>query len=142
MNKTGLRVILVSFFIVLFGGSFFSVLAVEENNRLAKSKANQEQFLSDVQALDRARQAYLESVLESRTASKEGMAVAKAQYEALLKNQPTLIAQNQKQTTTTVKQQVPVASSGNSKSTKSSGSSSVKSTQASKPAATRTTKTS
>lgn len=142
MNKTGFRVILVSFFIVLFGGSFFAVLAVEENNRLAKSKANQEQFLSDVQALDRARQAYLESVLESRTASKEGMAIAKTQYETLLKNQPTFIAQNQKQTTTTVKQQVPVASSGNSKNTNSSGSSSVKSTQTSKPAATRTTKTS
>jgi len=131
MNKTSLRVILALFFIILFGGSFFAVLAGEENKRLAKSKADQEQFLSDVQALDRARQAYLESVLQSRTASKADMATAKAQYETLLKDQPSLIQQNQKQTTTTVKQLVPVASSSN-----------VKSTQTAKPKSTRTTKTS
>lgn len=131
MNKTSLRIILISFFIILFGGSFFAVLAVEENSRLAKSKAGQEQFLNDVKALDRARQAYFDSIVQSRTLSKADMTTAKAQYEALLKNQPSLIQQNQKQTTTTVKQLVPVASSSN-----------VKSTQASKPAPTSKGKTS
>lgn len=131
MNKISLRIILVSFFIILFGGSFFAVLAVEENNRLAKSQAAQEQFLNDVKALDQARQIYLNSIAESRTTSKADMATAKAQYEALLKNQPSLIQQNQKQTTKAVSQLVPVANSSN-----------VSSTQTSKPAATRKTKTS
>lgn len=131
MNKVTLRIILVSFFLLLAGGSFFVVLAVEEDKRLAKVKAEQAQFLSNAREIEQARQAYLESVLQSRASSKEAMATAKAQYEALLKNQTSLIQQNQKQTTTTVEQLVPVASSSN-----------VSGTQTSKPKSTRTTKTS
>lgn len=133
MNKIVLRIILVSFFLLLSIGSFFAVLAVEEDRRLAKTKTEQEQFLINVREIEQARQAYLESVAESRTASKDAMAVAQAQYETLLKNQSTLVEQKKKQTVTTVpvQQLVPVASSSN-----------VKSTQTSKPKATRTTKTS
>lgn len=131
MNKIGLRITLILFFLILFGGSFFAVLASEENKRLTKSKVDQEQFLSDVREIERARQTYLENVLQARTASKEGMATAKKQYEKLLSDQPALIQQNRKQTTTTVKQLVPVATSSN-----------VSSTQASKPKSTTKTKTS
>jgi ElaB/YqjD/DUF883 family membrane-anchored ribosome-binding protein len=115
----------------LFGGAYFAVLATEENKRLAKNTTDREQFMNDVRDLDRARQSYLESVLQSRTASQQDMGKARKQYEELLKNQPTLIKQNQKQSTTTVKQLVPVANSSN-----------VSSTQTTKPKSTRTTKTS
>lgn len=131
MGKTKIRVIIVLLFIILFGGAYFAVLAAEENKRLAKNVADREQFMNDVRDLDQARKVYLESVLQSRTASQQDMAKAKKQYEKLLKNQPTLVQQNQKQTTTTVQQLVPVANSSN-----------VSSTQTTKPKSTRTTKTS
>lgn len=133
MNKVVLRIIIVSFFLLLSVGSFFVVLAVEEDRRLAKTKIEQAQFLSNMNEIEQARKAYLESVAQSRDASRQGMATAKAQYEALLKDQPALIEKSKKQTVTTVpvKQLVPVATSSN-----------VKSTQTSKPKATRTTKTS
>lgn len=133
MNKAVLRIIVVSFFLLLSGGSFLAVLAVEEDRRLAKTKYEQTQFLNNAREIERSRQAYLESIAQSRAASKESMATAKSQYEALLANQASLIEQNKKQTTTTVpvKQLVPVASSSN-----------VTNTQSTKPKAIRTTKTS
>lgn len=133
MNKIVLRIILVSFFLLLSIGSFFAVLAVEEDRRLAKAKTDQEQFLINAREIEQARQAYLQSIAESRAASKDAMAVAQEQYKTLLKNQPTLVEQKKKQTVTTVpvKQLVPVATKSN-----------VKSTQTSKPKSTRTTKTS
>ncbi|MFZ2299724.1 MAG: hypothetical protein WAW00_01145 [Candidatus Moraniibacteriota bacterium] len=131
MGKTKIRGIVLALSIILFGGSYFAVLAVEENRRLAKNIADREQFMIDVRELDRARQLYLESVLESRAASKQNMELARQQYEELLKNQPSLIQQNKKQATTTVQQLVPVAKSSN-----------VSATQTSKPKSTRTTKTS
>ncbi len=131
MGKTKIRVIVILIFIILFGGAYFAVLAAEENKRLAKSGFDREQFLNNVRDLDQARKLYLESVLQSRTASKQSMEMAKKQYEELLKNQPSLIQKNQKQTTTTVEQLVPVASSSN-----------VDITQTAKPKSTRTTKTS
>jgi len=133
MNKIVLRMILVSFFLLLSIGSFFVVLSVEADKRIAKTKDEQAQFLSNARAIEQARKAYLESIAQSRDASKQAMTTAKAQYEALLKDQASLIEQNKKQTITTVpvKQLVPVATSSN-----------VTSTQTSKPKATRTTKTS
>lgn len=131
MGKSKIRVIIILLFILLFGGAYFAVLAAEENKRLAKNTADREQFMNDVRDLDQARKLYLESVLQSRTASKQDMEKARKQYEELLKNQPTLIQQNQKQSTTTVQQLVPVADSSN-----------VNSTQTTKPKSTRTTKTS
>ena len=131
MGKTKIRVIVILIFIILFGGAYFAVLAAEENKRLAKSDFDREQFLNNVRDLDQARKLYLESVLQSRTASKQSMEMAKKQYEELLKNQPSLVQKNQKQTTTTVEQLVPVASSSN-----------VDTTQTAKPKSTRTTKTS
>ena len=131
MDKTKIRVIIVLLFIIFFGATYFSVLAAEENKRLAKNKSDQEQFLNSIRETDLARKSYLESVLQSRTASKQNMELAKQQYEESLKNQPALIQQNQKQATTTVKQLVPVASSSN-----------VGTTQTAKPKSTRTTKTS
>lgn len=130
MNKVALRIILVSFFLLLFGSSFFAVLAVEEDKRLAKIKTEQEQFLANAREIEQARQAYLDGIAQSREASRQAMLEAKSQYEALLKNQPSLIQKNQKQTVTTVKQLVPVASSSN-----------VSSTQTSKPKPKATTKT-
>jgi len=132
MNKITLRIIIVSFFLLLSIGSFFVVLAVEEDRRLAKTKTNQEQFLANAREIEKARQAYLESVAESRTASRDAMAVAKDQYEKMLKNQSALIEQQKKKTVTTVpvQQLVPVASSSN-----------VTKTQTSKPKATATRKT-
>lgn len=131
MNKIALRIILTSFFLLLAGGSFFAVLAVEEDKRVSKIRAEQEQFLANAREIEQARQAYLQSVADSREASRQAMITAKSQYETLLKNQPALIKQNQKQTITTVPQLVPVASSSN-----------VTSTQTSKPKAARATKTS
>lgn len=131
MNKIALRIILVSFFLLLFGGSFFAVLAVEEDKRVAKIKSGQEQFLANAREIEQARQDYLDGVAKSREASRQAMTTAQGQYETLLKNQPALIQQNQKQTTTTVSQLVPVASSSN-----------VNNTQMAKPKAVRTTKTS
>lgn len=131
MGKTKIRIIIILISVILFGGVYFVVLATEENKRLAKNSAAREQFLNEVRDLDRARQIYLESVLQSRAASREEMEKAKKQYEELLKNQPDMIKSNQKQTTTTVKELVPVANSSN-----------VNSTQTSKPKSTRTTKTS
>lgn len=131
MDKIKIRVIVILLSIIAFGGTYFAVLAAEENKRLAKNTVDREQFMNDVRELDRARQAYLDSVLQNRAASKQDMTTAKAQYEELLKNQPTLIEQNQKQTATTVKQLVPVAKSSN-----------VSTTQTAKPKTARTTKTS
>ncbi|MFZ2187197.1 MAG: hypothetical protein WAV46_01030 [Candidatus Moraniibacteriota bacterium] len=131
MNKIVLRIILVSFFLLLAGGSFFAVLAVEEDRRVAKNKAERTQFLSNAREIEQARQVYLDGVAQSREASRQGMATAKAQYEALLKDQTSLVKQNQKQTTTTVQQLVPVANTSN-----------VGSTQTTKPKSVRTTKTS
>lgn len=131
MGKTKIRSVILVLALVLFGGSYFAVLAVEQNRRLAKNIVDQERLLDNVRELDRARQLYLESILQSRAASRQSMEVAKQQYEELLKNQPSLIQQNTKQATTTVEQLVPVASSSN-----------VSSTQTSKPTSTRTTKTS
>lgn len=122
---------MILLFIIFSGGAYFAVLAAEENKRLAKNTADRERFMDEVRELDRARQLYLESVSQNRAASKQNMEVARQQYEELLKNQPTLIRQNQKQTATTVKQLVPVAKSSN-----------VGTTQTSKPKSTRTTKTS
>jgi len=132
MNKITLRIIIVSFFLLLSIGSFFVVLAVEEDRRLAKTKIDQEQFLANAREIEKARQAYLESVAESRAASREAMTVAKNQYETLLKNQSALVEQQKKKTVTTVpvQQLVPVASSSN-----------VTKTQTSKPKATATRKT-
>ncbi|MEI8096777.1 MAG: hypothetical protein WCG73_01575, partial [Candidatus Moraniibacteriota bacterium] len=126
-----LRIMLVSFFLLLSIGSFFAVLFVEEDRRLAKVKADQDQFLNNARAVEQARQAYLESVAQSRDASKQGMATAKTQYEQLLKDQPSLVQKNQKQTTTSVPTLVPVASSSN-----------VSSAQTTKPKAATKTKTS
>jgi ElaB/YqjD/DUF883 family membrane-anchored ribosome-binding protein len=131
MGKTKIRVIIVLLFIILFGGVYFVVLATEENKRLAKNSTAQEQFMNDVRDLDQARKIYLESVLRNRAASKQEMDRAKEQYEKLLKDQPALVQNNQKQTTTKVEQLVPVANSSN-----------VSSTQTTKPKSTRTTKTS
>lgn len=131
MSKVALRIILISFFLLLFGGSFFAVLAVEEDKRLTKIKAEQEQFLSNAREIEQARQTYLDGVAQSREASRQGMIMAKSQYEQLLKDQPSLIQKNQKQTSTAVQQLVPAASSSN-----------VSSTQTAKPKSTRTTKTS
>lgn len=131
MGKTKVRVVIILISIISFGGVYFAVLATEENKRLAKNSAAREQFLNEVRDLDRARQIYLESVLQSRAASRKEMEKAKKQYEELLKNQPDMIKSNQKQTTTTVKELVSVANSSN-----------VSSTQTTKPKSTRTTKTS
>ena len=131
MNKIALRIILVSFFLLLAGGSFLAVLAVEEDRRLAKIKVEQEQFLSSARDVNQARQAYLESVAQSRDVSRQNMETAKSQYEQLLKDQPALVQKNKTQTTTTVPTLVPVANSSN-----------VSSTQTTKPKSTRTTKTS
>ncbi|HCJ45524.1 MAG: hypothetical protein GW815_01925 [Candidatus Moranbacteria bacterium] len=113
MNKISLRIILVSFFLLLFGGSFFAVLAAEEDKRIAKIRAEREQFLASAKETADARTAYLEGLTQSREAARQEMQKAKGQYETLLKNQPALVKQNEKTTTTTVKQLVPVASSSN-----------------------------
>ena len=131
MNKISSKIILVSIVVLLFGGSFFTVLAVEGTKRLAKIRSEQQQFLENVREAEQARQAYLENVAQSREASRKEMDAAKDQYESLLKDQPSLIQDNQKQTVTTVKELVPVADSSN-----------VSSTQTSKPKSTSTTKTS
>lgn len=131
MNKVILHIALILFLLILCGGSFFAVLASEERNRLVKSKADQDRFLSDVRELEKARQVYLDNIAQAREASRQAMVTAKQQYEQLLKDQPALIQKNQKQTVTTVKQLVPVATSSN-----------VSGAQASKPKSTTTTKTS
>jgi ElaB/YqjD/DUF883 family membrane-anchored ribosome-binding protein len=131
MGKTKIRAIIILISVILFGGTYFAVLATEESKRLAKNFDNREQFMNNVRDLDQARKLYLESVLQSRNVSKQEMSKAREQYEKLLKDQPSLVQQNQKQTTTKVEQLVPVANSSN-----------VGSTQTTKPKSTRTTKTS
>jgi ElaB/YqjD/DUF883 family membrane-anchored ribosome-binding protein len=131
MGKTKIRAIIILTSVILFGGTYFAVLATEESKRLAKNSDNREQFMNNVRDLDQARKLYLESVLQSRNVSKQEMSKAREQYEKLLKDQPSLVQQNQKQTTTKIEQLVPVADSSN-----------VSATQTTKPKSTRTTKTS
>lgn len=113
MNKLSIRIILVSFSLLIFGGSFFAVLASEEDKRIAKIRAERDAFLASAKEIADARTAYLEGIAQSREASRQEMQKAKGQYETLLKNQPALVKQNEKTTTTTVKQLVPVATSSN-----------------------------
>lgn len=131
MNKLSLRITIVSFFLLLSGGLLFAVLVAEEDKRIAKVKAEQEQFLANAREIEQSRQAYLDGIAQSREASRLAMDEAKKQYEQLLLDQPALVQKNQKQATTVVPQLKPVASTSN-----------VKSTQKSKPKSTRTTKTS
>lgn len=131
MDKIKIRIIVILLSIIAFGGTYFAVLAAEESKRLAKQSVDQEEFLKSIREMDLARKSYLESVMQSRAASKQNMDQAKQQYEELLKNQPMLIQENQKQTTAKVEQLVPVAKSSN-----------VSTAQTEKPKSTRKTKTS
>ncbi len=119
MNKISIRIILTSFALFGFGASFFAVLASEEDKRVAKIQAERDAFLASAKETADARKAYLEGITQSRELAREEMKKAKGQYETLLKNQPALVKQNEKTTTTMVEKLVPVASSSNVASSQS-----------------------
>ncbi len=129
MDKTKTRIILVLIAVIIFGAVYFGVLVTEQKKRLASRSAT----VSDVQGAlsesDRLRAAYFTAVEAKKAELSKAMGEAKTQYETLLSRQPALIEANKKgvsvPVTKTVTTQVPTTS-----------------VTASKPQATRKTKTS
>lgn len=108
MDKTKTRIILVLISVIILGGSYFGVLATEQKKRLASRYVAQEDLVTLMTEMERVRREYFVAVEERRAEFRQSMDSAKAQYEALLKEQPALIDANKKGVTIPVKKTVTV----------------------------------
>ncbi len=129
MDKTKTRIILVLIAVIVFGASYFGVLMTEQKKRLAIRSATASDIVTSLAEADRLRTEYFTAVETKKAELRKAMGEAKTQYETLLSRQPALIDANKKgvsvPVTKTVTTQVPTTS-----------------VTASKPQATRKTKTS
>lgn len=124
MSKWKIRLLTLIIFTVVIGATVFAVLNVEKAKRLekltAQNKLQEEQFQKflDYQA------EYKKQIETLRSENIAAMEASKANYEKLLKDQPTLIAQNTTSVTTTTPQtttkKVTVSKPKSSSSTKTS----------------------
>lgn len=108
MDKTKTRVILVLLSIIILGGSYFGVLATEEKKRLTSRMVIREDLATSITETERVRREYFVAVEEKRAELRQSMDSAKAQYDALLKEQPALIDANKKGVSVPVKKTVTV----------------------------------
>ena len=88
MDKTKTRIILVLIAVIIFGGSYFGVLVTEQKKRLAGRNATASDIQESLSEADRLQAEYF-AAIEAELS--KAMGDAKTQYDALLKNQPTLI---------------------------------------------------
>lgn len=126
MEKGKIRFIVILISILGLSGVLFGVLYAEEGKRISRAERNRQTFLAEQQQIEQERQRYFDEVAAKRTELRASMETSKAQYEELLKNQPAAIAKSQTTKTETVT--VPVQTKVT--------------TSVSKPAATRSTKSS
>lgn len=123
---------------------FTAILAVENGKRAEKIAREQREYLEAQKAIEQSRYQYYLDIAEHKNNLKRSMADAKTQYEQLLKDQPALIGQHQKQVTQTTVQPVVTEKVVKPATTaeKSSSSSSSSSAISSKPKSSAKTKTS
>jgi ABC-type anion transport system duplicated permease subunit len=141
MGKIKLRFLFSLFVLIAFFGPFIAIIGIENNRRNAKISASQDQLsLAQAEATRARYQYYLEANAQKKNLA-QAMAESKAQYEQLLKEQPTRIKEKQ----TTVSQNIirPVVTQKVVQQKAATSSTSAKvSVASSKPKATTTTKAS
>ena len=126
MEKGKIRFIVVLISILGLSGVLFGVLFAEEGKRISRAERDRQTFLTEQEKVEQERQRYFDEVAAKRVELRATMETSKAQYEELLKNQPAAIAKSQTTKTETVT--VPVQKKVT--------------TSVSKPASTRSTKSS
>lgn len=126
MEKGKIRFIVVLISILGLSGVLFGVLFAEEGKRISRAERDRQTFLAEQEGIEQERQRYFDDVAAKRVELRATMEASKAQYEELLKNQPAAIAKSQTTKTETVT--VPVQTKVT--------------TSVSKPASTRSTKSS
>lgn len=102
MEKGKLRFIVVLISILGLSGVLFGVLFAEEGKRISRTEQNRQAFLVEQQTIEQDRKRYFDEVAAKRVELRANMEASKAQYEELLKNQPTAIAKSQTTKTETV----------------------------------------
>lgn len=102
MEKGKLRFIVVLISILGLSGVLFGVLFAEEGKRISRTEQNRQAFLVEQQMIEQDRKRYFDEVAAKRVELRANMEASKAQYEELLKNQPTAIAKSQTTKTETV----------------------------------------
>lgn len=108
MDKTKTRIILVLIAVIIFGGSYFGVLVTEQKKRLAGRNATASDIQESLSEADRLRAEYFAAIEAKKAELSKAMGDAKTQYDALLKNQPTLIDANKKGVSVPVQKTVTV----------------------------------
>ncbi len=126
MEKGKIRFIVVLISILGLSGVLFGVLFAEEGKRISRAERDRQVFLAEQQTIEQDRKRYFDEVAAKRVELRATMETSKVQYEELLKNQPAAIAKSQTTKTETVT--VPVQKKVT--------------TSVSKPASTRSTKSS
>ena len=126
MEKGKIRFIVVLISILGLSGVLFGVLFAEEGKRISRAERDRQVFLAEQQTIEQDRKRYFDEVAAKRVELRATMETSKVQYEELLKNQPAAIAKSQTTKTETVT--VPVQKKVT--------------TSISKPASTRSTKSS
>ena len=126
MEKGKIRFIVVLVSILGLSGVLFGVLFAEEGKRISRAERDRQVFLAEQQTIEQDRKRYFDEVAAKRVELRATMETSKVQYEELLKNQPAAIAKSQTTKTETVT--VPVQKKVT--------------TSVSKPASTRSTKSS
>ncbi|MEP7162423.1 MAG: hypothetical protein ABI747_01525 [Candidatus Moraniibacteriota bacterium] len=103
MNKIKTRFWLSLITVLAFFAPLVAVFAVEQIKNSTQLAQEQENYLASLSASDEARAQYYQNVEAKKSALQKTMADAKAQYDALMKDQPAQVAahtQSQTQTTT------------------------------------------
>ncbi|MCW1888673.1 MAG: hypothetical protein KIH67_003925 [Candidatus Moranbacteria bacterium] len=95
MKKYLIRTFLLIFVLAAFFGPFAAIMAIESNKRDAEKLSAATEASDAVEA----RYQYYQDINQTKADLKKAMDEAKAEYEQLLKDQPSLI-DNQKTTTT------------------------------------------
>lgn len=128
MEKGQIRFIMILLVIIALSGVLFGVLYGEQERRLIKAERARQAFFEEQRAALMERKKYLDAIAAQKTELRAEMVAARDQYDQLLRNQAETIKQSQ--TTTTQVKTVPVQTTA------------IKPTTASRPVATRKTKTS
>jgi hypothetical protein len=121
-----------------FFGPFAAIVAVENAKRVQKFSSEQEAYAAMKRETEAARYQYYLDLAERKNNLRQSMADAKAQYEQLLKDQPSLVKANQKTVTkttlepTVTKKVVEVPTTSKSSSSSSSSSSTPKTSTSTK----------
>ena len=143
MSKLKTRIWLFFITIFAFVVPFGVIMAVERTKQADKLAQSEKDYLAMQVSSDQTRSQYYLDVAQRKNELKQAMDDNKARYEELLKNQPSIIADHQKQVSQTTTQAV-VTKQVVQSASKSSGSSSSSQSKSSSPTpkATTTTKAS